>query len=56
MTFIEAYATHGPDVETIAASLLWHIEPWMVDRLVSRALDRRYEQSRLSPEKRRRLA
>lgn len=39
MTFLEAYALHGPDVERIAVSM--RIKPHEADRLVNKEMDRR---------------
>ncbi|MBX4870603.1 hypothetical protein HJA85_27160 [Rhizobium bangladeshense] len=49
MTFLEAYAIHGPDVERIAAVL--GIPASEADRLVSREMDRTY-QARVRGERR----
>ncbi|WP_165410039.1 hypothetical protein [Rhizobium ruizarguesonis] len=42
MTFLEAYAIHGPDVERIAEAL--GITPPEADRLINEALERRHQQ------------
>ncbi|MDG4675847.1 hypothetical protein P9A16_32625 [Shinella sp. 838] len=39
MTFLEAYASHGPDVERVAVSM--GIKPHEADRLINREMDRR---------------
>lgn len=39
-TFSEAYRTFGCDVERIAL-VLKHIQPWMIDRLINRAMNLR---------------
>lgn len=39
ITFLEAYALHGPDVEKIAFSM--GIKPHEADRLINREMDRR---------------
>ncbi|QJS25773.1 hypothetical protein [Rhizobium ruizarguesonis] len=42
ITFLEAYALHGPDVERIAEALgITHPE---ADRLINEAMERRYQQ------------
>ncbi|MGO8422288.1 hypothetical protein ACC807_11180 [Rhizobium ruizarguesonis] len=42
MTFLEAYALHGPDVERIAEAL--SITPPEADRLINEAMERRHQQ------------
>jgi hypothetical protein len=44
MTFLEAYAIHGPDVERLAYAL--DIPRPEADRLINRELDRRYVELR----------
>jgi hypothetical protein len=51
MTFLEAYAVHGPDVERIAFAL--DISRPEADRLINRELDRRYAERRRLAEVRR---
>ncbi|MBB3743880.1 plasmid maintenance system antidote protein VapI [Rhizobium sp. BK591] len=41
MTFLEAYALHGPDVERIAEAL--GITPPEADRLINDEMERRYQ-------------
>jgi DNA-directed RNA polymerase specialized sigma24 family protein len=42
MTFLEAYALHGPDVERIAEAM--GITPSEADRLINEAMERRHQQ------------
>ncbi|WP_018445546.1 hypothetical protein [Rhizobium gallicum] len=42
ITFLEAYALHGPDVERIAEAL--GITPPEADRLINEAMERRHQQ------------
>lgn len=47
MTFIEAYAIHGPDIERIAYTL--DISRPEADRLINREMDRRYKERQDRP-------